>query len=887
MGSIGWLAISDLHAGEGASTLWGAGEEELRKDLEKVHRHAGPFDFVLCAGDLAQAGTDEELAIAGARLTRIFEHLAALGSRPALFVVPGNHDLERPDLHAPAVRPLLHWSHDPELRGNLFWHPSEGHGYREVVSDTFAPFARWQQAWNEAHPLPAGWARNDMGMLPGDFVASVRSDGMSIGIAGLNSAFLQLTGAVHRGGMAIHPAQLQALTGDPHEWAMAHDACFLVTHHPPDWLTPDALPLYQGAIFRPEWFSAHFCGHMHEPQPVPSQKGGQANRVFQGPSLLGLESWIDAHGVRVPRVHGYSAARLDIDGERRATLRMWPRVSQAQKGGAGKVRFIPNHGEFELDDDGAFAVDLGVRLSVPPARSLRFPGQRGAGVTPLPRSVSERPPGTTHRQPGAAQGHPGAASGEPGTAQRRVGTTLGEPGTAQTQPGTARPAQGQPETAHAPRPGHETGHPGQGTARPGQETPRPGHETGHSGQETGHPGQGTARPGQDAPRPESRDEDSIDRPVRPRAARASVEEEELDLEELDDALEPPGLGYNPRWYVPNEPKEQLILGTLRHPGAPVVVTAPPFSGKSTVLQRIVARLRDEHRKGHDRCLVVLIDLGSLGDAALNDPAVFFLELGHMIVDGYRRALREAGRHAPDDADRWIARAWQRPGAPETRLTSMLERTILRDEDERMVLAIDRADRFVGRPAGDPMARMLRQWVRAGALGDPSWGPFRLALAVAGSALYFYAPDAVSELFASATHVRIESFDLPDVRALAKLYGGGWSADELARLTDLVDGQPYLCRLVLFLSRTGVAKAELLDVERLKIEHCATVLRQVWLRVAEQPDLRKPMCLLLRDPTTKLTTDEYHRLYQAGLVRRVDGAYSVPNKLIASYFREQC
>lgn len=378
-------------------------------------------------------------------------------------------------------------------------------------------------------------------------------------------------------------------------------------------------------------------------------------------------------------------------------------------------------------------------------------------------------------------------------------------------------------------------------------------------------------------------EDRLARLERDAAAAVSAPGED----EIDEAPEPPGLGYNPRWYVANEAKEQLILGTLRHPGAPVVVTAPPFSGKSTVLQRIVARLRDERLHGHERNLVVLIDLGSLADAALNDPTVFFLELGNMIVDGYRRAVREAGGRAPDDSDGWVARAWQRPGAPETRLTSMMERRVLRDENERVVLAIDRADRFVGRPAGDPMARMLRQWVRAGALGDPSWGPFRLVLAVAGSALYFYAPDAVSELFASATHVRIESFDLSDVRAMAKRYGGGWSDDEIAKLTDLVDGQPYLCRLILFLSRTGVPRSELLDVERLKIEHCATVLRQVWLRVAEQPDLRKPMCLLLRDPTTKLTTDEYHRLYQAGLVRRVDGVYCVPNKLVASYVREQC
>jgi hypothetical protein len=221
---------------------------------------------------------------------------------------------------------------------------------------------------------------------------------------------------------------------------------------------------------------------------------------------------------------------------------------------------------------------------------------------------------------------------------------------------------------------------------------------------------------------------------------------------------------------------------------------------------------------------------------------------------------------------------------------LLERHILADDRERnrMVLALDRADRFVGKACGDPMARMLRQWVRAGALGDDElWVQFRLLLAAAGSALYFYAPDAVSELFASATHVRIESFGLTDVRAMAKLYGGRWSDDELRRVVDLVGGQPYLCRMILFLERTGVPKAELLDVDRLKIEHCATVLRQVWLRVAEQPDLRKPLCLLLRDPATKLTTDEYHRLYQAGLVRREESTYVLPNKLVASYFREQC
>lgn len=801
MGSLAWLSIADLHVGAAAtagSSLWSQAEDELWRDLERVHKHAGPFDFILCAGDLVQTGAREELDALTQRLEALLAHLADLGSRPAIFFVPGNHDLVRPDERAPAVRPLLHWSHDPELRANLFWHETNGKPFRDVIDAAFAEFTRWSREWNEAHPLPEAWTREDGCFLPGDFAAIARRDGLSLGIVGLNSAFLQLSPATHRGGMAIHPQQAQKLCGDLRAWTAQQDLCLLMTHHPPDWLTPDALPLYQGTIFRPEHFALHVCGHMHEPQVVANQPATAANRLLQCPSLFGLEQWVDAHGEGVSRALGYSAVRLTIDPERNASLRIWPRVAQINKSWtaapvaltrssprlspatAGRFRLIPNHTDFDLDDENAIAIDLGPRPEPAPVRSLRSSGLRSSGL----RSSSLRP--------------------------------------------AAAPAPASGAAAAAP--------------------PR------------------------------------SDRPRSP----ASIDlAPDFDEDTENEAPEPPGLGYNARWYVPNEAKEQLILGTLRHPGAPVVVTAPPFSGKSTVLQRVVARLRDEHRQGRERCLVLLIDLGSVGDSVLADPPAFFLELGNMLIDAYKRAVRESGGEAPDDADTWITRAWQRPGAPEARLTNLLERRVLRDERERMVLALDRADRFVGRPCGDPMARMLRQWVRAGALGDPLWVQFRLALAAAGSALYFYAPDAVSELFASATHVRVESFGLADVRAMAKLYGSRWSDEELAHLVDMLDGQPYLCRMILFLECTGVPKAELLDVERLKIEHCATVLRQVWLRVAEQPDLRKPLCLLLRDATTKLTTDEYHRLYQAGLVRRVDGTYVLPNKLVASYFREQC
>ncbi|WP_438021663.1 hypothetical protein WMF18_36345 [Sorangium sp. So ce315] len=60
-----------------------------------------------------------------------------------------------------------------------------------------------------------------------------------------------------------------------------------MTHHPPEWLTPDALAFYQGSILLPQGFIGHLYGHMYEPQAVVQRVGGApAQRQFQGASLL-------------------------------------------------------------------------------------------------------------------------------------------------------------------------------------------------------------------------------------------------------------------------------------------------------------------------------------------------------------------------------------------------------------------------------------------------------------------------------------------------------------------------------------------------------------------------------------------------------------------------
>ncbi|HEX2572793.1 MAG TPA: metallophosphoesterase, partial [Polyangia bacterium] len=315
--SIGWLHWTDLHMGHelGRPFLHNV-EEELLADLARLHKKAGPWDAVLFTGDLTQQGKPEEFQALDQFLGRLWTHLETLGSRPVLIAVPGNHDLMRPTKPLPAaVRALRNWHGDHELQRD-FWSNASGE-YRQVIDAAFAPYSAW---WLH-HPRAPQERRP--GLLPGDHAVTLERNGVRLGIVGLNSSFLQLTGEDYSGKLHLDVRQMNAVCGDvPRDWFAEHDAALLLTHHPVAWLHPDAQRDYQAEIYKPGRFIAHLFGHMHEAaiQSV-RQGGGEARRHYQGTSLFGLE----VYGERQERAHGYSAGRLCI-GEGRAELHLWPRI---------------------------------------------------------------------------------------------------------------------------------------------------------------------------------------------------------------------------------------------------------------------------------------------------------------------------------------------------------------------------------------------------------------------------------------------------------------------------------------------------------------------------------------------------------------------------------
>ncbi|WP_224247428.1 metallophosphoesterase family protein [Hyalangium gracile] len=349
MATLRILHLTDFHQGQGGQQiLWPQVRAEFEKDLKELHARTGPWDLVLFTGDLTQRGTEAEFQALEQTLTKLWERFAELGSNPELLFVPGNHDLQRPKSTSAVVKALTLWQKDEEIQ-QAFWSEPKGE-YRKTVARAFEPFTEWAQA-----RFAKGTLAVKQGLLPGDFSATVNRNGVSLGVVGLNSSFLQLSGRNFDGELHVDVRQLNAVCdGDPPQWLGRHQVSLLLTHHPESWLSPASRKEFREFIDRPGSFMAHLHGHMHESTAVFSREGGaQPRRKLCGASLFGLEEWMSPQGKQVQRLHGYSVIRIDVDGTK-GKLTVWPRSLELNVN-AGHRRMVPDTSRYDLETDGSFS----------------------------------------------------------------------------------------------------------------------------------------------------------------------------------------------------------------------------------------------------------------------------------------------------------------------------------------------------------------------------------------------------------------------------------------------------------------------------------------------------------------------------------------------------
>ncbi|HEV8025818.1 MAG TPA: metallophosphoesterase, partial [Stellaceae bacterium] len=363
--SFSWLHLTDFHYGmKGQDCLWPNLREPFLESLAVLHEKCGPWQAVLFTGDLVQSGeSDQYKKMQDEVLAPLWRRLDELGSKNvALLAVPGNHDLYRPKPDSPTFDdPAMETLLQPEgfnRIGAKFWTNSSG-AYRRAIREVFAAYNEW---WSRAPGRPPNVKD---GALPGDFSVSIEHGKRKIGIVGLNTAFLQLGIDDYAGRLTWNAQQLHAVCdGGIDLWIRQHDVCLLLTHHGPNWLTPQAREHGAAEIAPPGRFAAQFFGHQHETSIEYIRRGGgrAAIRLCQGCSAFGLDRFGDPPTTK--RTHGYAAGRIDF-GRGMATLRLWPRVATR---GTGPWRFIPDHEHAVLDpDEGTEAEEVAASSRAPRA----------------------------------------------------------------------------------------------------------------------------------------------------------------------------------------------------------------------------------------------------------------------------------------------------------------------------------------------------------------------------------------------------------------------------------------------------------------------------------------------------------------------------------------
>jgi tetratricopeptide (TPR) repeat protein len=272
----------------------------------------GTPDVILFTGDLTFRGAPDEFELVDQTLDEIG---VALGARPLVIPVPGNHDLSRCD--AERARALAaRVDNDGSLVGVL-----GNAGEMDLIRTCFSGYS----AWLERRILP-DWTTRGLeyrrGKMPGDFTLTVPLGGDRLGFAGLNSASIQLGEGDYQRHLAVSPEQLDV---DLPSWTKRHERVFLLMHHPRDWLVDLAIDTMNRDIYPADRFTACFMGHLHGSRPCEERMPRGVRRWIQESSLCGLERY----GTRAEtRSFGYSWLVLEDD-----RLERWPREIIAGRDG--------------------------------------------------------------------------------------------------------------------------------------------------------------------------------------------------------------------------------------------------------------------------------------------------------------------------------------------------------------------------------------------------------------------------------------------------------------------------------------------------------------------------------------------------------------------------
>jgi tetratricopeptide (TPR) repeat protein len=250
MAGLTWLHLSDWHQ-KGEDFDRRVVRDALIEDIKNrysIHKDLEKVDFILFSGDLAFSGKKEEYQAAETHL--IEPVLKATGlDKSHLFIVPGNHDLDRDEfkyLPEDLKKPL---TEDNEIKKWL----GDDKGRNRMLE----PFGAYNEFVKE-------YADGNLSAYACGHSLTV--DGKKVALMGFNSALMC---GRHKDKKNEIDDKGKIIVGEPQVYDTLNkhrdaDILIVVLHHPFDWLTDKDCINVERRLKE----AAHFmlCGHQHRPK---------------------------------------------------------------------------------------------------------------------------------------------------------------------------------------------------------------------------------------------------------------------------------------------------------------------------------------------------------------------------------------------------------------------------------------------------------------------------------------------------------------------------------------------------------------------------------------------------------------------------------------------
>lgn len=296
MTTLTWLHLSDLHLRDPETSVDSVHLGSMLEDIRILAQKENlVLDGVFFTGDVAFSAQDPQYKLATGWFDKVLDACALSGQRDRLFIVPGNHDVDRDVVNRTKLTSKQHESFAEDLLG---LEDSRGvddflrcEPDRKWAFEKFQSYARFIDEFY--HKKECEFDHNRY-----YFVRHIEKEGHTVVIMGLNSAWLSFRDD-EQGRLLVGEVQVcDALRESENKYPEARWHIALV-HHPLYWLAEKDIHWMQQHL--PGKCHLLLHGHLHHSSfSIQSTPDSYLHVFAAGASLKA-------------RYHAYNIVRLDLD----------------------------------------------------------------------------------------------------------------------------------------------------------------------------------------------------------------------------------------------------------------------------------------------------------------------------------------------------------------------------------------------------------------------------------------------------------------------------------------------------------------------------------------------------------------------------------------------